>query len=382
MRSRMILAVVIVTMLAGIVVFAQSSGKHLNPMVDLLQQHKPVFGVYLPTAFNLPGAAPRGAGARGGEGGRGRGSRKVADGPPPQEAPCEEAADLVKNPPKMAPLTPEEAKQQTEIAKFALTHHEEDYLFSGAFEGGVDKPLPGFTDLMKGLSANGAVVKSAAPRIVPVMLKAPKVGCDMKKGAENIGRELNIGAAGLMFPHTQSGKELQAGLAAMRFKSKGGTRPDDLGMAPSIWGLTAQQYKDKADLSSLNPNGELVNFTIVEDKEGLAHVREIAAVKGIGVLWPGAGTLGGVFQKDDGKGNWVRDDEAWEKAIQQVLAACKEFNVPCGYPANNWDDPKGGMDVRMKQGFSVFVSGWGDPAFSAINQGRKASGRTDSSNNQ
>jgi hypothetical protein len=372
----MIFIAIILTMLAGLVVFAQSSGKHFNPMVDLLQQHKAVFGVYLPSAFNLPGAAPRGQGGRGGGGG-GRGAQqlKVADGYPEQETPCDEERGA----PATA-ATADDIKQQNEIAKFALTHRDEDYLFSGAFEGGVERPLPTFTELMKGLSANGVVSKSPAPRMMPVMLKAPKVGCDLKKSIDNISKELNIGAAGLMFPHTQSAQELQAGLAAMRFKSKGGTRPDDAGIAPSIWGMTAQEYKNKADLSSANSNGELVNFTIVEDKEGLAHVREIAAVKGIGVLWPGAGTLGGVFYKDDGNGNWVRDDEAWEKSIQQVLAACKEFNVPCGYPSNNWDDPRGGMDKRMKQGFSVFVSGWGDPAFSAISQGKKAAGRTDSSN--
>jgi 2-keto-3-deoxy-L-rhamnonate aldolase RhmA len=378
----MILAAVILTMLAGLVVLAQTSGKqHVNPMVDLLQQHKPVFGIYLPSAFNLPGAAPRGQGNRG-EGGRGRGQYKVADGYPPQEAPCDEATELVKNPPKVSPASPEDVKQQNEIAKLAMSHHEQDYLFSGSFEGGVEKPLPVFTELMKGLSANGMVGKSPAPRMMPVMLKAPKVGCDPKKAVDNISKELNIGAAGLMFPHTASAKDLQAGLAAMRFKSKGGTRPDDVGIAPSVWGMTPQQYKDKADLSSMNPNGDLVNFTIVEDKDGLAHVREIAAVKGIGVLWPGAGTLGGVFWKDDGNGNWVRDDEAWEKAIQQVLAACKEFNVPCGYPANSWDDARGGMDKRMKQGFTVFVSGWGDAGSKTITQGRQASGRPESSNNQ
>ena len=85
----------------------------------------------------------------------------------------------------------------------------------------------------------------------------------------------------------------------MRFKSKGGTRPDDVGSAPVCWGMTEKEYKEKADLWPLNPNGELVNWTIVESKEGLAHVREIAAVKGIGVLFPGAGTLRGVFSTTD-----------------------------------------------------------------------------------
>ena len=69
----------------------------------------------------------------------------------------------------------------------------------------------------------------------------------------------------------------------------------------------------------LNPNGELVNFTIVESKEGLAKVREIAAVKGIGVLFPGAGTLRGVFTTTDANGQRVFDEAAWEGAIQQVL---------------------------------------------------------------
>src|SRR5215831_1314417 len=199
MRSRMILVAVILTMLAGLVVFAHSSAKHFNPMVDLLQQHKPVFGVYLPSAFNLPGAAPRGQAGRGGGGGGGRGGQqlKVADGYPKQETPCEEERGSATAP------TADELKQQNEIAKFALTHHEEDYLFSGAFEGGVERPLPTFTELMKGLSANGVVSKSPTPRMMPVMLKAPKVGCDLKKTVDNISKELNIGAAGLMFPHTQ-----------------------------------------------------------------------------------------------------------------------------------------------------------------------------------
>jgi len=163
---------------------------------------------------------------------------------------------------------------------------------------------------------------------------------------------------------------VRAGLAAMRFKSKGGTRPDEVGAAPAYWGMTEQQYRQKADLWPLNPDGELLNWTIVESKEGLAHVREIAAVKGIGVLWPGAGTLRGVFSTTNAAGERVVDTAAWENAIQQVLAACKEFNVPCGFPANAND-----IELRMKQGFSVFVMNWGDAGFKAVETGRKAAGR-------
>jgi 2-keto-3-deoxy-L-rhamnonate aldolase RhmA len=164
------------------------------------------------------------------------------------------------------------------------------------------------------------------------------------------------------FVETESAEEIRQGLAAMRFKSKGGTRPDNAGTAPAYWGMTEKQYKEKADLWPLNPDGELVNFSIVESKEGLAHVREIAAVKGIGVLFPGDGTLRGVFRNDP---------EGWETAIQQVLSACKEFNVPRGYPANNSQE----MEQRMKQGFSVFISNWSDDGFKAVDTGRRLAGR-------
>ena len=164
-----------------------------------------------------------------------------------------------------------------------------------------------------------------------------------------------------MFVGVESADEVKTGLAAMRFKSKGGTRSDDVGGAPAYWGMSEKEYKEKADVWPLNPNGELVNFTIVESKEGLKHVREIAAVKGIGVLFPGAGTLRGVFTDTTG-GQRKLDTDAWEAAIQQVLAACKEFNVPCGYPATATD-----IEMRMKQGFSVFVINWGDAGL----QGRR-----------
>ena len=144
-------------------------------------------------------------------------------------------------------------------------------------------------------------------------------------------------------------------------------------MAPAYWGMSEAEYRQKADLWPLNPNGELINWTIIESKEGLANVRAIAAVPGVGVLWPGAGTLRGVFSTTDANGTRVLDEAAWEGAIQQVLAACKEFKVACGYPANAND-----IEMRMKQGFSVFVMGWGDAGFKAVDVGRRAGNRATS----
>ena len=264
--------------------------QRLNPMIDLLEQKKPVFGVYWPQ--NPQGR--RGA-------------------PPP--------ADAVMRP-------------QTEWAKDALAYKNGDFLFNGAMEGGVDRAIGGVTDFIKATADAGALATTPFPRFAhPLIVKAPKIAPDLAKGAADIGRELNLGVSGIMFVETESAAEVQAGINAMRFKSKGGTRSDDVGMAPAIWGMTEAQYKQKADLWPLNPDGELLNWTIVESKEGLAHVREIAQVKGIGVLWPGAGTLRGVFSTTNAAGERVLDTAGWENAIQQVLSACKEFHVPCGFPA-------------------------------------------------
>ena len=87
-----------------------------------------------------------------------------------------------------------------------------------------------------------------------------------------------------MFVGVESADEVRHGLAAMRFVANSGSRSEDVGNAPGYWGISEAEYRRKADLWPLNPEGELINWTIVESLEGLANVREIAAVEGVGVL--------------------------------------------------------------------------------------------------
>jgi len=306
----------------GVAVGQAPPHKRLNPVIALLEQNKPVFGVY----------APSNGGRRG---------------------------------------EPAMARPAIDLARDALAYQQADFLFSGSLEGGLDRGYPAVAEFFKAMDESAGTGRPPAFGVTrPMILKIPKIDPDRSKAVENISRELNLGAAGLMFVETESAEEVRQGIAAMRFKSKGGTRADDIGTAAAHWNMTADQYRQKADLWPLNPDGELINWTIVESKEGLAHVREIAAVKGIGVLWPGAGTLRGVFSTTNAAGERVLDTAGWENAIQQVLSACKEFHVPCGFPANAND-----IELRMKQGFSVFVMNWGDAGFKTVDVGRKAAGR-------
>jgi len=314
----------------GVLVGAQAPAAHLNPMIDLLLQKKPVFGLYAPSNRRPPAA-----------------------------------------PGTVAPAVQLPARAPAELAQDAVGVPTSDFIFDGSMEGNFDRGYAAYTEFVKGVAQAGLFTRTPTHRLHhPLVVKAPEIAPNPTLAATQISRQLDLGVSGVMFVSVESAQEVKTGLAAMRFASKGGTRPERVGTAPSVWGLSEAEYKAKADLWPLNPQGELVNWTIVESREGLAHVREIAAVPGIGVLWPGAGTLRQVFSSTDATGKRVFDEAGWEAAIQQVLAACKEFKVACGYPANAND-----IEMRMKQGFSVFVMGWGEPGLKAIDLGRKAGGR-------
>ncbi|MES2523428.1 MAG: aldolase/citrate lyase family protein [Gemmatimonadota bacterium] len=353
MRLHWMLTAAAVTSL-GVVTDAHAQ-KHSNPVVDLLAAKQPVFGLYAPANPRV-----RPAGAPGG-----------TAGGAPGGAPAGAATGTVAGSTIVRPAAPPAApKTQAQLAADALAYKFVDYIFDGTMEGNFDAAYPVFSEFVQGMGP-GTMASGPQKRFShPLFVKTPQIGTDVAKASERIHKQLNLGVAGVVLVDVESADEVKAGLAAMRFKSKGGNRPDDVGDAPKRWGMTAAEYKEKADVWPLNPKGELVNFTIVESKEGLAKIREIAAVPGVGVLLPGAGTLRGVFSTTDSAGRRVTDEKAWEAAIQSVLAACKEFNVACGYPANERD-----IETRMKQGFSVFVIGWGENGFKAIDIGKGVAGR-------
>jgi 2-keto-3-deoxy-L-rhamnonate aldolase RhmA len=328
MRAPLFIVASALTLVVGLA--ASQRPPRLNAVIELLEQNRPVFGLYAPSN-RRPGGASAGS--------------ADADAPRP--------------------------KTPAELAQDAVAYSASDFVFDGSMEGNFERGFAPFAEFARGMAKAGALQRTPAPRLHhPLIVKMHRIAPDPATAAANIARQLNLGVSGIVFVGVESADEVRAGLAAMRFRSKGGTRPDDAGDAPAYWGMSERQYREKADVWPLDPDGELVNWTIVESTEGLAHVREIAAVPGIGVLWPGAGTLRRVFTTTDASGRRVFDEQGWEAAIQQVLAACKEFRVACGYPANADD-----IELRMRQGFSVFVMNWSEPGFRAVELGRKASGR-------
>ena len=115
--------------------------------------------------------------------------------------------------------------------------------------------------------------------------------CSSDLAKASIGRQLNLGVSTVVLVGVESPDEVKTAINAMRFASKKGTRPDDVGSAPAFWGLTEKQYKDKADVWPLNPKGELLLGLKLEDKYALENAETSANVPGIAFAEWGPGDM-------------------------------------------------------------------------------------------
>jgi 2-keto-3-deoxy-L-rhamnonate aldolase RhmA len=318
MRLSLVLSVALASALAAPVAFSSQAADRRNPIIALHEKGLPAFGILHPAIV-----AGRGRG-------RGRGAADPSAPPPP----------------------PPPAIVLSDVAKETVGYTRADYLYTS---GTSDTFLSYLEEISK---AGGSM------RTHPFTAKIGIWHEDPTGVTARIVRQLNAGHSNVSMEEVESAQEVRDVIQAMRFVSAGGTRPETgLEHAAAYWGLSVDQYKRKADVWPINKDGELLISVIVESREGLAKVREIAAEPGVGEIFAGYGTLGGVF----------RDDPAGrEAAAAQILAACKEFNVPCGFPTNNPAE----MEQRMKEGWTVFIMQRRDDAgFAAIETGRKMSGR-------
>jgi hypothetical protein len=310
---------------------AQSSDR-MNPVIALQEKGLPVFGISHPAIVRRPPGrgGPGAPGAPGAMGG---------------------AAGATATPPA-APAAPLPEIVLSDVARETVGYKRADFLFT---QGTSDTFLRYLEEIRK---AGGSM------RTHPFSAKIGIWHADPVKANTAIVRQLNAGHVNVSAEEVASAQEVRDVLKAMRFASRGGTRPDTgLAAAAAYWGLTVDQYKQKADVWPLNKRGELFLSVIIESKEGIAHAREIAAEPGVGQIFVGYGTLGGVFRGDSA---------GREAAAATILAACKEYKVPCGFPTNTPAE----MEQRMKEGWTVFIQQRRDEAgMGAIETGRKLSGR-------
>jgi 4-hydroxy-2-oxoheptanedioate aldolase len=192
---------------------------------------------------------------------------------------------------------------------------------------------------------------SLQPDVVP-MVRIPPNGRDRDQWV--IKQMLDTGVYGLVLPHLNAVEDAQAAVVAARYPQIPGVADfEPAGQrgwsraACRYWGLTPQEYYDAADLWPLDPDGNILLMGIVEETEGVKNIRDILRqVKGIGAIWAGPGDLSiSMGLRGDTRHPKVQD------ALLQVLAACKEFGVPCAVGATADE-----VAMRLEQGFRIIIA--------------------------
>ena len=235
-----------------------------------------------------------------------------------------------------------------EIAKL-----EADFVFYCMEQGPFD--VPGMQVYMQFMMDRARLAESGFNE-QPILTRIPPIRDGKVEAHDRTKRLLDAGVYGIVFPQVETAEDAAWAVRSMRYRPQG-ARPPDAGVAARYWGLTDEDYERRADLWPVNPNGELVSLLLIENQIGIDNVRAIVSTEGVSMVSPGPGDLRRVF---DG------DMVAVERAIQAVLAACKECDVPCGVTAGPDD-----VEKRLDEGFRVIIA----TAPEAIAIGRRASGR-------
>jgi 4-hydroxy-2-oxoheptanedioate aldolase len=95
--------------------------------------------------------------------------------------------------------------------------------------------------------------------------------------------------------------------------------------AAAVWGMSIEEYMDRADPWPLNPNGELLLGVKIESPQGVSNVEQILSVPGLGFAEMGPGDLGLTLgYKQVPRDPYPPD---MQEARQRVFHACQQRGI-------------------------------------------------------
>jgi 4-hydroxy-2-oxoheptanedioate aldolase len=195
--------------------------------------------------------------------------------------------------------------------------------------------IRGLRDSLQYSLNRGLILKSGslAPSITP-LARIPANGVEMNQFLAK--QALDVGCYGVVFPHISTVEEAYNAVAACRYprlKDKplyepAGIRGDGPTQAARYWGLSAQEYYDRADVWPLAPKGEILVVIQIEDTAGIRNLPDMLKnVPGIGAVLIGEGDLSQELGIPRQLENKILLD-----AMAEVVATCKQHNVVVGHP--------------------------------------------------
>ena len=213
--------------------------------------------------------------------------------------------------------------------------------------------VKGLADYMRGLVAGGPT--KSGHRTPAVIVNVPVNGTDeatVRANAWMFHQVLATGVHGILLCHADTPGAVRAFVESIRLPvhkqgvdkglNEGRRGVHGNSTAARIWGISTEEYQEKADVWPLNPNGELLIGLKLEDKYALANADQNLKVPGIGFAEWGPG--------DMALSLGARNQQAPEMvaARAKILAATKAnkvFFLNTGTAANIVDMIKEGVMV-------------------------------------
>ncbi|MXY16757.1 MAG: hypothetical protein F4Y57_07115 [Acidobacteria bacterium] len=199
----------------------------------------------------------------------------------------------------------------------------------------------------------GALVEAGDMSVSKTIIaRIPAYGRELEHNTWMVKSVLDAGVHGVVFPHIETAEQALTAVRAMRYPQEpdapdfepDGIRGSGAAVAARYWGLSVPDYRAQSDIWRLDPNGNLIPWFIIENRLAVENVRDIArtlAEHNIGaVLWAGTGDL---------SVSLLQDQEALAVAVDEILAAGKEFGLPVAM--------NGAVDVarHIEQGARIFM---------------------------
>jgi 4-hydroxy-2-oxoheptanedioate aldolase len=197
--------------------------------------------------------------------------------------------------------------------------------------------VKGLAEYMRGLAAGGPT--KSGHRTPAVIVNVPVNGTDeatVRANAWMFQQVLATGVHGVLLTHADTPGAVRAFVEAIRLPihkqgvdhgiSEGRRGVHGAPAAAQIWGISEQEYLDRADAWPLNPNGELLLGLKLEDKYALANAEENLKVPGIAFAEWGPGDMA-LSLGVRGSGNVAETDSRMLAARAKVFAACKANKI-------------------------------------------------------
>ena len=194
-------------------------------------------------------------------------------------------------------------------------------------------------------------VKNGAQPRAAIIARMPAYA--EENAAWQVKQALDIGVMGFVFNTVETREQAESAVKSMRYppwkafpnthKGPAGVRGWSPAAAVWAWGIETEEYRRRADVWPLNPEGDLMAIMIIETQTGVKNADAIAQVPGVTAL---SAAAGGDLSSSYGVPTAAPEIES---ARQTILQACLKHKVLCWITATGKPDE----ERRLKEGWRM-----------------------------